>query len=46
MKLDTFSKVKDWASSGVPQGVEALIELKIYNTDFIILNRDSLSTGL
>ena len=26
--------------------VEAFVELKIRNTDFIILNRDSLSTGL
>lgn len=26
MKLDTFSKVKDWTGSGAPTGVEALIE--------------------
>jgi hypothetical protein len=26
MKLDTFSKVKDWDGTGAPQGVEALIE--------------------
>jgi hypothetical protein len=26
MKLDTFSKVKDWEGKGVPQGIEALIE--------------------
>jgi hypothetical protein len=26
--------------------VEAFVELKIHNVDFIILNRDSLSTGL
>jgi hypothetical protein len=26
MKLDTFSKVKDWDGTGVPQGIEALIE--------------------
>jgi hypothetical protein len=26
MKLDTFSKVKDWTGSGTPSGVEALIE--------------------
>jgi hypothetical protein len=26
MKLDTFSKIKDWDGTGVPQGVEALIE--------------------
>jgi hypothetical protein len=26
MKLDTFSKVKDWDGTGIPQGVEALIE--------------------
>jgi hypothetical protein len=26
MKLDTFSKVKDWEGTAAPQGVEALIE--------------------
>jgi hypothetical protein len=26
MKLDTFSKVKDWNSDNVPDGIEALIE--------------------
>jgi hypothetical protein len=26
LKLDTFSKVKDWNGSGAPQGVEALVE--------------------
>jgi hypothetical protein len=26
MKLDTFSKVKDWSNSGKPAGVEALVE--------------------
>lgn len=26
MKLDTFSKVKDWTGDGAPKGVEALVE--------------------
>jgi hypothetical protein len=26
MKLDTFSKVKDWSGGGKPEGVEALVE--------------------
>jgi hypothetical protein len=26
MKLDTFSKVRDWNETGVPSGIEALIE--------------------
>ncbi|MGD0389466.1 MAG: hypothetical protein ABSC42_10980 [Tepidisphaeraceae bacterium] len=26
MKLDTFSKVKDWDANGIPDGIEALIE--------------------
>jgi hypothetical protein len=26
MKLDTFSKVRDWNNDGVPDGIEALIE--------------------
>jgi hypothetical protein len=26
MKLDTFSKVKDWTGRGIPDGVEALVE--------------------
>jgi hypothetical protein len=26
MKLDTFSKVKDWSGAGKPEGVEALVE--------------------
>ena len=26
MKLDTFSKVKDWDADGIPNGIEALVE--------------------
>jgi hypothetical protein len=26
MKLDTFSKVKDWTGDGTPKGIEALVE--------------------